>query len=159
VQYRFPLKNLDHLFNLPSAPIAAPRMYWGGDNWFTSAFLVVEPREQTMQDLITEMKRTVDQDVFDMDLLNTKFKTLSILLPSEYMCLNSHWETNDVNAFPGYTLESLYADKCFYLHFTAGGKPWSFPPEHENKLSPDAHRLFKYQFQEWWRTSKTVCHE
>lgn len=33
---------------------------------------------------------------FDMDILNAMFKKTALLLPGDYLTLNSHWETNEI---------------------------------------------------------------
>lgn len=54
-------------------------------------------------------------------------------------------------------LHKVYADVKI-LHFTALGKPWSWPVEFINDQRPLAHELFKEQFRTWQDAAARLCH-
>lgn len=90
------LQSLDHVFDLPSVDVAAPRAYWGQEGTgFTSAFLLVTLSDRVW-DRMTRELGAIKQNVFDMDLVNEMFKQTVLMLPGDYATLNSHWETNDI---------------------------------------------------------------
>lgn len=35
-------------------------------------------------------------DTFDMGIVNAMFKNTALVLPGDYLTLNSHWETNEI---------------------------------------------------------------
>lgn len=83
----------------------------------------------------------------------------SLMLPSQYSCLNGHWETSKLGAFQGRVanLEELYYNYCQYMHFTSVAKPWDVTPERARRERPNAHPLFSQQFDHWWIISNEVC--
>ena len=90
------LQSLDHVFDLPTVDVAAPRAYWIQDGTgFTSTFLLVMLSDRVWDRMAQEL-RTIRHNVFDMDLVNEMFKQTVLMLPGDYATLNSHWETNDI---------------------------------------------------------------
>lgn len=53
-------------------------------------------------------------------------------------------------------LRQVYAD-VKVLHFTALGKPWSWPAPTIASKRPYAHQLFKHQFSIWQNAASTLC--
>jgi alpha-N-acetylglucosamine transferase len=69
----FPLANLDHLFNLPKAQLAAPFAWWlHRSRFFSSALMVIEPSLAVYTKLTEKIKnsRTEKELNADMDILN-----------------------------------------------------------------------------------------
>lgn len=87
------LQSLDHVFSLPAADLAAPRAYWLGSSGFTSAFLLVSLSDRLWNRMDAALKG-INDNTFDMDLLNKMFIETVMLLPGDYCTLNSEWETN-----------------------------------------------------------------
>eukprot|EP01126_Amoeba_proteus_P028570 TRINITY_DN2817_c0_g1_i15.p1 TRINITY_DN2817_c0_g1~~TRINITY_DN2817_c0_g1_i15.p1 ORF type:complete len:308 (+),score=41.62 TRINITY_DN2817_c0_g1_i15:82-1005(+) len=148
------LKKLDDFFNFPSQmTIAAPMMYWGNpkSTIFTSAFMIITPNK--------EMVRTLQEysvshpGLFDLDVLNDLYINSTFLLPGYVMCLNSHWETGDTAAFGGISLSEL-RDKCSLLHFTALGKPWTYPGDLPRRYRPASDPWFSETFETWWNIAR-----
>ena len=46
------MRSLDHLFHLPSAPVAMPRAYWLNQPFMCDALVVVEPSDQRLEELL-----------------------------------------------------------------------------------------------------------
>jgi lipopolysaccharide biosynthesis glycosyltransferase len=143
------LQNLDHLFLLPNATVAAPRMYWGKQPFMTSALMIIQPNLNTFELLKQESIKNAEKNTYDMDLLNHLFIDSAILLPGQLLCLNSHWETKDTAAFGNITLNELKA-MCGTLHFTALGKPWSYPNNMAQDLRPNADPWLPETYRWWW---------
>lgn len=89
------LQSLDHVFSLPAVDIAAPRAYWQGSFGFTSAFLLVTLSDR-LWDRVELGLQNINDDTFDMDLLNKMFGETTMILPGDYCTLNSEWETNSI---------------------------------------------------------------
>ncbi|KAI9332079.1 nucleotide-diphospho-sugar transferase [Obelidium mucronatum] len=153
----FPLHNLDHLFSLPSTPIAAGRDYWDHTQGkLSAAFIVVEPSELNFNTVIAYMLKT---KTYEMDVLQDAFPERPVLLPPEYVCLNTHWESFNLFPFPEKTLEDLYNKRCMYLHFSAvyNLKPHNKRPEEILKYSPGTPFLLMQQYVAWWAVADKVC--
>ncbi|KAJ3077351.1 hypothetical protein HDU98_000001 [Podochytrium sp. JEL0797] len=153
----FPLRNLDHLFDTPmGTPVAGAQMYWGNKEWFTSAFMVVEPSLEVFEELKAKVQENpAEKENLDMDLLNVVMKGRSGLLDPEYCCLNSHWETQDASVFGTDDLVELYEKRCYYLHYAAVGKPWWYRLKMEESYW--FHQLLKTQFEMWESVAREKC--
>ena len=92
------LQSLDHVFSLPATDLAAPRAYWLGSSGFTSAFLLVSLSDRLWNRMDHAIKE-INDNTFDMDLLNKMFIETVMLLPGDYCTLNSEWETNNIPAW------------------------------------------------------------
>ncbi|KAI8914579.1 nucleotide-diphospho-sugar transferase [Gorgonomyces haynaldii] len=156
-------KNLDHLFLLPQAELAAPRMYWGGDaSQFTSALLVLSPSKEQFELLKSQSihfssKTTDNGDTYyDMDVLNVLYRQRLLMLPPQYLCLNSHWEVKSVHPFPVKSLKEL-EDHCLLIHFTALGKPWTWTAQRAREAKPDADPYFYELFGKWHIKANKYC--
>ena len=158
-------KNLDHLFALPRADIAAPLMYWGGGGGVTTT-LMVAALDDALWAIVDGALHHMRADEYDMDLVNRVLQQRLLVLPGRYCTLNSHWEAHDI---PGWfrgtrlsagaasaDLAALY-DDVEVLHFTAMGKPWNVVPAEIRETKPDVHPLFIEQFVDWHRDALEVC--
>lgn len=168
-------KNLDHLFALPAADVAAPLMYWGGEGGrgpagVTTA-LMVATLSEPLWAIVDGALRVVRADEYDMDIVNRVLHRRLMVLPGRYCTLNSHWEACDT---PGWfkgthtTPNASDADlaaldaQAEVLHFTALGKPWDVVPAHIDRDraaagKPAAHPLFAAQFAQWHDLAGQLC--
>lgn len=89
------LQSLDHVFSFPAVDLAAPRAQWKGSLGFTSAFLLVTLSDR-LWDRMELALQNIDDDTFDMDILNKMFAETAMLLPGDYCTLNSEWENNSI---------------------------------------------------------------
>lgn len=98
------LQSLDHLFTqVPEdVEVAAPNAYWLLDEPIaTSAMMVVSLSEPLWQRLNHSLTNLVG-DTYDMDLINAEFKDDMMLLPGNYVTLNSHWEVNEIPSWSAF---------------------------------------------------------
>lgn len=87
------LKNLDHLFEgLPQVDLAAPRAYWLSKATISSTFMVINLSDRLWNSLEPQIKN-ISSDKYDMDLVNDIFSETVLMLPGNYITINSHWET------------------------------------------------------------------
>lgn len=54
-------------------------------------------------------------------------------------------------------LQALYKHNAKILHFTAGGKPWTYTMEQLSNKEPGAHPLYYEQYFTWRKEAKQVC--
>ena len=88
------LQSLDHMFSLPKVDVAAPRMYWGDEtSTLTSAMMLITPSNR-LWEKVRKAIDTIGADQFDMEILNSLFKSNALVLPGDYCTLNSEWEVN-----------------------------------------------------------------
>ncbi|KAL1583919.1 hypothetical protein WHR41_07338 [Cladosporium halotolerans] len=115
------LKNLDHLFLLPSAPVAMPRAYWAdvpspdpnqSQPWpLTSLLLLLEPNRaefkvllETLTSWRTDPNVTTHGDgkKYDMDLLNYRYGSSALVLPQRpYALLTAEFRNKDHTPYLG----------------------------------------------------------
>lgn len=174
------LKNLDHLFDLPSADVYAPRAYWiekeDKKPFLSSTLMLIQPNPELWKQ-IQDTVATLPAHQYDMDIVNSLFGDQALLLPDSYVVLNSHWEDHKVplwftpengepagNVTEGDTsrpasneeLNALY-DQSHVIHFTAVGKPWSMDLWTVNELKPGAHPVLLIQWEEWRVRANLLC--
>ncbi|KAJ3021028.1 hypothetical protein HKX48_009347 [Thoreauomyces humboldtii] len=118
------LKPLDHLFDLPSAPLYAPRAFWLTDQpgFFQSTMYVIEP-SVTLYDVqmkLANAPRKNGKVLYDMDIANEAFKNTVSLLPGTLAVLNGQFKANGKSiegVFGSWTIDEL-ATKASYVHFS-----------------------------------------
>jgi len=163
-------KNLDHLFSLPAADVAAPLLYWGGGMGVTTALMVASLSDE-LWGIVDGAMHHMRNGEYDMDLINKVLQKRLMVLPGRYCTLNSHWEARDT---PGWfkgtktkadatseELEALYKE-VEVLHFTAMGKPWGVMPSRivSDRVilrQSEVHPLFVEQFEEWHKDANQLC--
>ena len=144
------LKNLDHLFLLPSAPVAMPRAYWAdvpapdpnlSQPWpLTSLLLLLEPSRAEFSMLLDTLRewRTNpnvtshgDGKKYDMDLLNYQFGSSALVLPQRpYALLTAEFRKTDHTAYLGpsrkWDAQAVF-DEAALVHFSDWPlpKPWT----------------------------------
>eukprot|EP00095_Tigriopus_kingsejongensis_P001240 maker-scaffold160_size295910-snap-gene-1.41 protein:Tk01240 transcript:maker-scaffold160_size295910-snap-gene-1.41-mRNA-1 annotation:"hypothetical protein DFA_05069" len=143
----FPLKNLDHLFQviLPSnTSLAAPQGYWFNRNGLsqgepglcpntelvviTSVMLVVDPSLELFSRVerhFGSLKFGTTQQNYDMDILNKEFSCNDniFILPKHYGTLDSEYNPDQKLYQKNKLCQSF--GHVQYLHFSANGKPWT----------------------------------
>ena len=116
-----PLRNMDHMFMFPDAPIVAPCSYWEPEQQpkLTAWIILIQPNNDSFDRLIKRASEKPGQT--EMDTLNDVFRDEMLLLPSYYGLLNSEWERGDKTYH-------LHGDSIFeqapIVHYTIKGKPW-----------------------------------
>ncbi|KAI1612419.1 nucleotide-diphospho-sugar transferase [Exophiala viscosa] len=166
------LRSLDDLFTrVPEdIGISAARAYWAREDSIASTAMMMISPSESLWNRVDAALASLSADTYDMDLINTEFKGEILLLPPQFLALNSHWETGMVPKWSDYKQESavydagvidpltsIFHDDVYSLHFTALGKPWSFTVRSVHKLRPKAHPLFAEQFLLWRTAAKHVC--
>jgi hypothetical protein len=147
-----PLKSLDHLFELPMpAAIAAAPAYWPVRQRWTSALMVVEPSAGGWSRVSGHLGRARWRPDHDMDIVNAEFEGEIHSLGPEIFCLNSEWEDKRRQGHFADPLDALA--RVSVVHFTALGKPWSYPAHEVRRLRPNAHPAF-YELWERWRRAR-----
>lgn len=144
------LRNLDHLFLLPSAPVAMPRAYWAdvpspdpnqSQPWpLTSLLLLLEPSRAEFNNLLSTLTgwRTNpnvtnhgDGKKYDMDLLNYHFGSSALVLPQRpYALLTAEFRSDDHRTYlgPGGKWDAqAVLDEAALVHFSDWPlpKPWT----------------------------------
>ena len=116
-----PLRNMDHMFMFPDAPIVAPCSYWEPEQQpkLTDWIMLIQPSIDSFDKLLKRAKEIPTQA--DIQTLNDVFRDEMLLLPSYYGLLNSEWERGDKTYH-------LHGDSIFeqapIVHYTIKGKPW-----------------------------------
>jgi hypothetical protein len=147
-----PLKSLDPLFDLAEdRPVTAATAYWMPQPCWTSALFLARPSVVPWQRLRRHVAAAAERRFFDMDILNAEFGTEIGSLPAGWFCLNSEWEDSRQPCVFG-DPEEAYA-RAAVVHFTALGKPWSFPLAWVRRARPNAHPIF-YELWERWRRAR-----
>lgn len=145
------LRNLDHLFLLPSAPVAMPRAYWAdvpspdpnlSQPWpLTSLLLLLEPNRAEFKYLLETLTAwRTDPNVtshgdgkkYDMDLLNYRYGSSALVLPQRpYALLSSEFRSTDHTAYLGpyggkWDAQKVL-DEAALVHFSDWPlpKPWT----------------------------------
>ncbi|EXK76616.1 hypothetical protein FOQG_18651 [Fusarium oxysporum f. sp. raphani 54005] len=167
------LKNLDHLFRLPSTPFLAPAAYWIDKDFLTSALMLIEPNP-TQWDRVREVISDPKPDQYDMDIINNLFGHLPDRLSGKYVTLNSHWEDRNLPSWfnPSHEggndtatselalnqdLDNLYHHEAQVVHFTAVGKPWMFPTQELREAKKNAHPILFEQWETWRSLAAGIC--
>lgn len=124
------MKNLDHLFALPSiSQIATPRAYWLKQPYLNSAFLVLTPNKAIMGLLV---QTALQQGTFDMDALTYVYNHTSLVLPNHYAVLSKDFRTagsSNPDFYGGlptaWHARDVY-EQAFYIHVSEWPlpKPW-----------------------------------
>jgi hypothetical protein len=87
------LKSLDHLFDIDhlNVDLAAPRAYWIAKETLSTAFMVITLSDRTWRKVETALEN-VKINQYDMDIANELFGEEVLMLPGNFVALNSHWE-------------------------------------------------------------------
>ncbi len=147
-----PLKSLDDLLTLPfEGPVAAPSAYWLPQPFWTSALLVARPSAANWERVSRHFDSASARRFYDMDIINSEFRSEIHTLPERVFCLNSEWE--DVNRWGFFgDFDDTYS-RVSVVHFSAVGKPWSYSLKDVRRVRPKAHPIF-YELWETWRKTR-----
>ncbi|KAF2148100.1 glycosyltransferase family 8 protein, partial [Myriangium duriaei CBS 260.36] len=92
-------KNVDHLFDgLPAVDLAAPRAYWLSKEIISSTFMVISPSERVWR-IVEKAMANIPVGKYDMDVVNDLFGDKVLMLPGEYVTINSLWKQWKVPAW------------------------------------------------------------
>ena len=75
------MRSMDHLFSLPSAPVAMPRAYWLTQPAMCNALAVVEPSAQRLEELLRQAETAGSR----LPSLSLKTNTLHFSLICGYL--------------------------------------------------------------------------
>jgi alpha-N-acetylglucosamine transferase len=84
------LQNLDHVFDLPQADLAAPRADWIARDFISSTFMVISLSDRLWNTVKAGLK-AIEPSAYDMDLINKLFADNVLVLPTSYVALNKLW--------------------------------------------------------------------
>jgi hypothetical protein len=150
-----PLRSLDDILSLPlSGPIAAPRAYWLKQPAWTSALLVLRPSMALWARVKRHFGMASRHNFFDMDIVKLEFGKEIESLPSTVFCLNTELEAASPSGLFADPVEAY--SRISVVHFSAVGKPWTYPTAEVRGLKPNAHPLFYEIWDKWRRTRDEV---
>ncbi|KAF4045460.1 putative glucose N-acetyltransferase 1 [Phytophthora infestans] len=158
-----PMTNLDHLFELPPAPLYAPMAYWLEQPFFASTLLVIEPSDIVFGDIIRWARGHGPAAGFDMDIFNKYFADSVQYLPGVYTVLNSDFRRapNERSVLFNSTVE--LRENTRVVHFSCKpdgsyGKPWNWP-SHDLSFLDDKpfDPLFRQLFEDYWKGEQELC--
>jgi len=161
------IKPLDELFHLPPVPIAAPIAYWLDPPKFTSAFLVIQPQRTLFDALVAKIDETMNNNGFDMDLLNDFFRhdlksneryvfPEIIVLPGYFLTLSPHLGKEKVKwngakrqhpALSPFLDTDLLHNSTYVVHFSGGPKPWSLSQSSSSQMAQKLNYYQKYNLE------------
>ncbi|KAF4984318.1 hypothetical protein FZEAL_469 [Fusarium zealandicum] len=169
------LKDLDHLFDLPSANLYAPTAYWLDDSYLSSTLMLIQPTAELWEEM-QEAIRNLTPNQYDMDIVNDVLGEEAARLPDSYIILNNHWEdwtlppwftpsatatadSASANPSQAASIQDLddLSHQAHVIHFTAAGKPWSRDLWTVGELKPYAHEVLLLQWQEWRIRALQLC--
>lgn len=85
------LRSLDSLFELPEVDLAAPRAFWIDKGAFASTLMLITLSDRLWEKINAGMQM-IEGRVYDMDLVNNILGDTVLMLPGNYVTLNSHFE-------------------------------------------------------------------
>lgn len=179
------LKDLDRLFDLPEADLAAPHAYWlpSKEPAISTAFLLIQPNPRTWR-MVQRAIDKISANTYDMDLVNEIFGKTALILSGSYVALNSHWADWNLppwfqaqeslvkeivgsdNEGKGAGTKTALAEQLYdlqrqahVLHFTAIGKPWYYAVQNVKTNLPKFHPAFAKQWEDWRVSALQICPE
>lgn len=98
------LKPLDGAFARypPDVEVAAPHAYWLPNDPIATSAMIMVSLSTRLWGRMNSSLTNITRDMYDMDLINSMFKGEMMLLPGNYVTLNSHWETNELPVWAKY---------------------------------------------------------
>ncbi|CAK0732461.1 hypothetical protein CVIRNUC_000134 [Coccomyxa viridis] len=132
------MRSMDHLFSLPSAPVAMPRAYWLSQPAMCNALAVIEPSAQRLGELLHQAETAGG---FDMDVMNDLYKGQCLVLPNEYVFLTGELRATNHTRYLGNHLLPWNATaelgRAYYVHFSDFPlpKPWLLGAEQLNSTT------------------------
>ncbi|RDB24359.1 Glucose N-acetyltransferase 1 [Hypsizygus marmoreus] len=126
------LKNLDHLFDLPKAPLILPCAYWLKETKFASNIMVIQP-SKNLWVMVSDYLKTNPPDGFDMDIINHLFFDNITVLPHRgYTLLTGEFRSKDPHHRAYLGADNLTWNPhdelahTYYVHFSDWPlpKPW-----------------------------------
>lgn len=158
-----PLQNLDHLFDLPSAPLYAPTAYWLPQPFIASTLMVIEPSNEMFSEIIAWAQERGRAAGFDMDILNAFFADSVVHLPGEYTVLNSDFRQRPTATSSMFATVQELKQHTKLVHLSCKpdgsyGKPWQWPSHSLALLDGQGFDpLFGELFDEYWKGEQRLC--
>lgn len=122
------MKKMDHLFQLPAAPVAMTRAYWLDQPYYNTQLLVIQPDLSTFEALVATSKQLGG---FDMDVLNFMYNSTCLTLPNEYNIVTGEFKRKEHSRFLGNGHGGSWdpekaVSEAYYVHFSDWPvrKPW-----------------------------------
>ncbi|OQS03627.1 cleavage induced hypothetical protein [Thraustotheca clavata] len=153
-------RNLDVLFDLPHAIFWAPRAYWLDylQPFITSVLLVVDPNNALFAHL--EHAIAVEKEPqYDMDVLNNEWKHQCGILPSEFVVLSTHLQSDTDKFLFGYKDLDDRINHTYIHHFSPSNpynKPWNMNPN-DMVRDPNVHHMYYDLFEIYWNQRHLHC--
>ncbi|EQC42514.1 hypothetical protein SDRG_00247 [Saprolegnia diclina VS20] len=153
-------RNLDHLFDLSDAAMFwAPRAYYRPPPTIASTLLVLRPSSKAFAQLQAAVTtQFAAMAVYDMDVLNAMWPDARGVLPSHYVVLNGHLNSNLTLDF-----DSVDAriNATYVTHFSSSpdgsyGKPWRVEKK-KMRRQPEWHPRFYALFEAYWQSQELYC--
>lgn len=145
--------SLDHLFQLPDVPLAAPVANWENEACITDALFVVQPSQEVWQKVLALIPKYASQQKADMVLLNELWEHRIgscrilpevLILPSRYLTLS----TELTNPEPYHTNPTRLLRETIVFHFSGGhGKPWHPHPAGMNAATLQLYKSYMAGWQ------------
>ncbi|KAG7398794.1 hypothetical protein PHYBOEH_010426 [Phytophthora boehmeriae] len=157
------MTNLDHLFDLPPAPLYAPTAYWLQQPFFASTVLVIEPSNAVFDGIVQWARERGAAAGFDMDILNAYFADSVHHLPGVYTVLNSDFRRTPTAKSTLFDTTAELKENTKVVHFSCKpdgsyGKPWDWPSHNLNMLAGEGFDpLFSALFEGYWRGERELC--
>ncbi|EQC26478.1 hypothetical protein SDRG_15656 [Saprolegnia diclina VS20] len=152
-------RNLDHLFTLREAVFWAPRAYYQSNQPFVgSTLLVLTPSNALFAQLEVGIAAHPSDEWYDMDVLNIVWKDLYGMLPSHYVILNAHINSNDTFGFASADERRAMTYVHHFSEMTNGryGKPWT-RGRVRDEVNPAWHPHFYELFDLYWAAHDEYC--
>lgn len=130
-------QNLDELFLLPKAPVAMPFLYWGEpEGWaFSSQMMLIKPSAEEFSKVETAISQA-KPDEYDMDIINTLYKTQILRIPHRpFNLLSGEFRRKSHAAYLGSRSAKwdpdLILQEAKFMHFSDWPipKPWMRAPK------------------------------
>jgi hypothetical protein len=159
------LKNLDHLFELPSVDIAAPNALWlSPASIITSILLVIEPSERLWNRIFQKYFGGADNPhqppagMYDMDIVNQEFDNEMLILPPNYGLLDSPWE-HDLNGGESWMKRNQdeLRDIAFLVHFTTHNKPFAHSDFETAMKGMNPHPFYRQLWKTYFDFKEATC--
>jgi hypothetical protein len=98
------LKPLDGVFAQypPDVEIAGAHAYWLPDDPIATSAMIMVSLSTELWRRMNSSLTNITTSMYDMDLINSMFRGEMMLLPGNYVTLNSHWETNELPVWAKY---------------------------------------------------------
>ncbi|KAF2157380.1 glycosyltransferase family 8 protein [Myriangium duriaei CBS 260.36] len=170
------MQNMDELFLMDSAPVAAPQAYWLKDFTLSSQIMLIEPNA-TQYARITQDELGLKENDFDMEVLNHLWKNDSMPIPwRPYDLITGEFKSADHSNYLGSKEEVWNATEILnevkFLHFSDWPVPKPWLPHaasevdkivegcaYDSKMDCDSVKVWEGIYKDFWKRRETVCND